>query len=102
MLIVHVFSNVKPEHVEAFRRASIENARNSVEEPGVARFAVIQQQDDPTRFVLVEVYRTAEDPARHKETAHYQKWRDEVAEMMAEPRTSVKYTNVFPEEQGWG
>jgi autoinducer 2-degrading protein len=102
MLIVHVFSNVKPEHVEAFRRASIENARNSVEEPGVARFAVIQQQDDPTRFVLVEVYRTAQDPARHKETAHYQKWREEVAEMMAEPRTSVKYTNVFPDEQGWG
>ncbi len=101
MLIVHVFVHVKPEQVEAFRTASLENARNSVQEPGIARFDVIQQQDDPTRFVLVEVYRTSEDPGRHKETAHYQKWRDTVAEMMTEPRTSIKYTNVFPDEQGW-
>ncbi|HUU18481.1 MAG TPA: putative quinol monooxygenase [Sedimentisphaerales bacterium] len=101
MLIVHVFVHVKPEQVEAFKAASLENARNSVQEPGIARFDVIQQQDDPTRFVLVEVYRTSEDPGRHKETAHYQKWRDTVAEMMAEPRTSIKYTNVFPDEQGW-
>ncbi len=101
MLIVHVFVHVKPEQVEAFLTASLENARNSVQEPGIARFDVIQQQDDPTRFVLVEVYRTSEDPGRHKETAHYQKWRDTVAEMMAEPRTSIKYTNVFPDEQGW-
>ncbi|MFB0553481.1 MAG: putative quinol monooxygenase [Phycisphaerae bacterium] len=99
MLIVHVFVHVKPQQVEAFRTASLENARNSVQEPGIARFDVIQQQDDPTRFVLVEVYRTSEDPGRHKETAHYQKWRDTVAEMMAEPRTSIKYTNVFPDEQ---
>jgi quinol monooxygenase YgiN len=102
MLIVHVFVHVKPDHIEAFRAASLENARNSIHEPGIARFDVIQQQDDPARFVLVEVYRTAEDPARHKESAHYQKWRDAVAEMMAEPRTSLKYTNVFPDEQGWG
>jgi len=102
MLIVHVFVHVKADQVEAFRAASVENARNSVQEPGIARFDVIQQQDDPTRFVLVEVYRTSDDPARHKETAHYQKWRDTVADMMAEPRTSVKYTNVFPDEQGWG
>jgi quinol monooxygenase YgiN len=101
MLIVHVHVHVKPEQVEAFRAASVENARNSVKEPGVARFDVIQQQDDPTRFVLVEVYRTPDDPARHKETAHYQKWRDTVAEMMAEPRSSVKYSNVFPDETGW-
>ncbi len=101
MLIVHVFVHVKPEQVEVFRTASLENARNSVQEPGIARFDVIQQQDDPTRFVLVEVYRTSEDPGRHKETAHYQKWRDTVAEMMTEPRTSIKYTNVFPDEQGW-
>jgi len=101
MLIVHVFVHVKPDQVEAFEAATLENARNSVREPGVARFDVIRQQDDPTHFVLVEVYRTADDPARHKETAHYQKWRDTVAEMMAEPRTSVKYTNVFPDEQGW-
>jgi len=101
MLVVHVFAHVKPEKVEAFRQATIENARNSIQEPGIARFDVCQQQDDPTRFVLVEVYRTPEDPGRHKETAHYQKWRDTVADMMAEPRTSVKYTNVFPDEDGW-
>jgi autoinducer 2-degrading protein len=101
MLIVHVHVHVKPDQVEAFRAASLENARNSVQEPGVARFDVIQQQDDPTRFVLVEVYRTPEDPARHKETAHYRNWRDTVAEMMAEPRSSVKYSNVFPDENGW-
>jgi len=101
MLIVHVFVHVKPNQVEAFRTASLENARNSIQEPGIARFDVIQQQDEPTRFVLVEVYRTSEDPGRHKETSHYQKWRDTVAEMMAEPRTSVKYTNVFPDDQGW-
>jgi len=102
MLIVHVFVNVKPEQVEAFRTASLENARNSVQEPGIARFDVLQEQDEPTRFVLVEVYRTSEDPGKHKETAHYQKWRDTVTEMMAEPRSSIKYTNVFPDEEGWG
>jgi len=101
MLIVHVFVHVKPEQVEAFRTASLENARNSVQEPGIARFDVLQEKDEPTRFVLVEVYRTLEDPGRHKETAHYQKWRDTVSDMMAEPRTSIKYTNVFPDEQGW-
>jgi quinol monooxygenase YgiN len=101
MLIVHVHVHVKPEFVEAFREASIENARNSVEEPGIARFDVIQQSDHPERFVLVEVYRTAEAPGQHKETAHYQAWRDSVAAMMAEPRTSVKYTNAFPADQGW-
>jgi len=102
MFIVHVFVRVKPDQIEAFRAATIENARNSIQEPGIARFDVIQQQDDPTRFVLVEVYRTPDDPAGHKETAHYRKWRETVADMMAEPRTSVKYTNVFPDEKGWG
>ncbi|MHC4843640.1 MAG: putative quinol monooxygenase [Planctomycetota bacterium] len=102
MLVVHVHVGVKEDCVEAFKEASVENTRNSLEEPGVARFDVIQQNDDPSRFVLVEVYRTAEDPARHKETAHYQKWRDTVEQMMAEPRNSVKYCNVFPEEDGWG
>jgi quinol monooxygenase YgiN len=101
MFIAHVHVHVKPDQVEAFRAASLDNARNSVTEPGVARFDVIQQQDDPTRFILVEVYRTAEDPAKHKETAHYLKWRDTVADMMAEPRTAVKFDNVFPDEQGW-
>ena len=101
MFIVHVHVHVKLESVDAFREATLENARHSVQEPGIARFDVIQQLDDPTRFVLVEVYRTPEDPARHKETAHYQKWRDTVAEMMAAPRYSVKYANVFPDDAGW-
>jgi len=101
MLIVHVHVHVQEDQVEAFRQATIENARESVREPGVARFDVIQQQDDPTRFVLVEVYRSASDPARHKETTHYQKWRDTVESLMAEPRSSVKYGNVFPDSDGW-
>jgi autoinducer 2-degrading protein len=102
MLVVHVYVHVKPESVEAFRDATLENASKSLREPGVARFDVMQQSDDPTRFVLVEVYRTADDPARHKETGHYQSWRDTVAEMMAEPRSSTRYDNVFPDDQGWG
>jgi autoinducer 2-degrading protein len=101
MLIVHVHVHVKPEFVDAFKEATIENARNSVQEPGIARFDVIQQLDDPTRFVLIEVYRTPDDPAEHKKTAHYQTWRDTVAEMMAEPRSSVKYEDLFPDDQEW-
>lgn len=101
MQIVFVHVRVKPESIEAFKIASMENAQNSVMEPGIARFDVIQQADDPSRFCLVEVYRTAEAPAQHKETAHYQKWRDTVTDMMAEPRTSVKYNNVYPDESGW-
>ena len=101
MLIVHVYAHIKPDRIEAFRQATLENARASVREPGIARFDVIQQADDPSRFVLVEVYRTPEAPARHKETPHYQAWRDAVAPMMAEPRASVKYSNVFPGDQGW-
>jgi quinol monooxygenase YgiN len=101
MHIVHVHVHVKPEFVEAFRRATLENAANSVQEPGVARFDVIQETDDPTRFVLVEVYRTPADAGKHKETAHYAKWRDSVAEMMVEPRWGVKYANLFPDDEGW-
>lgn len=101
MLIVHVFVHVKSDQVEEFREATLENAQNSIQEPGIARFDVLQQQDDLTRFVLVEVYRTPDDPARHKETAHYQQWRDTVADMMAEPRSSIKYSNIFPDEKGW-
>lgn len=96
MLIVHVFVHVKPDQIGAFRAASIENARKSIREPGVACFDVIQQQDDPARFVLVEIYRTAEAPAEHKATDHYITWRDTVDGMMAEPRKSIKYNNVFP------
>jgi quinol monooxygenase YgiN len=101
MLIVHVHVHVKPDFVDAFKAATVENARSSVQEPGIARFDVIQQEDNPTRFVLIEVYRTPEAPAQHKETAHYQKWRDAVADMMAEARSSVKFTNVFPDDTGW-
>jgi len=101
MLIVHVHVHVKPESIEAFRQATIENASQSVREPGIARFDVVQQNDDPSRFILVEVYRTPEAPAQHKETAHYAKWRDSVAEMMTEPRTSLKYSNVFPGDWDW-
>lgn len=101
MFIVHVHVHVRPESVKAFSAATLENARASVREAGVARFDVICRLDDPTRFVLVEVYRTPDDPARHKETAHYAKWRETVEPMMASPRTSVKYGNVFPDENGW-
>lgn len=101
MYIVHVHVKVKPGSVEAFKAATLANARASIQEPGVARFDVIQQSDDPTKFVLVEVYRDAAAAAAHKETAHYPVWRDTVANMMAEPRTSVKFTNVFPDAHGW-
>ena len=101
MLVVHVHVHVRPECVEAFKAVTLDNARNSLAEPGIARFDVAQRQDDPTRFVLVEVYRDADAPAKHKETAHYAQWRDAVASMMAEPRTSVKYSNLFPDDSGW-
>jgi len=101
MLIVHVHVHVKPESVTAFTQASLENARASIQEPGIARFDVIQRQDDPTRFVLIEVYRTLDAPAAHKETPHYAAWRDTVAPMMAEPRQSTKYTAAFPDPKDW-
>lgn len=101
MLVVHVHVHVKPEHVEAFKTVSIKNARQSIREPGIARFDVVQQQDDPTRFVLVEAYRTPDAPAAHKTTEHYSEWCDAVASMMAEPRHSVKYGSLFPEDAGW-
>ena len=102
MHIVHVHVRVKPECIDAFTEASLKNAEQSVQEPGIARFDVIQQRDDPAKFVLVEVYRTPDDPARHKQTAHYQLWRDTVAEMMAEPRKGIVYGNRFPEDPEWG
>jgi quinol monooxygenase YgiN len=101
MLVVHVHVHVKAEFLDSFKQATIENARQSIQEPGIARFDVIQQADDPSRFLLIECYRTPEAPARHKETTHYAMWRDAVAPMMAEPRTSVKYSNLFPEDEGW-
>jgi len=101
MLIVHVHVHVKPEHIEAFRQATIDNARNSVMEPGIARFDVIQQADDPARFVLLEVYRNLEATVQHKQTAHYYAWAARVTDMLAEPRTRVTYANVYPPDQDW-
>jgi autoinducer 2-degrading protein len=101
MQIVLVHVHVKPEFVEVFKQASIENASNSIKEPGIARFDVIQQMDDTTKFILVEIYKTAEATGAHKETTHYAKWRDAVAEMMAEPRQGIKYTNIFPSDGNW-
>jgi quinol monooxygenase YgiN len=101
MLVVHVHLQVKPDCIEAFKSATLANARASLQEPGIARFDVTQQADDPTRFVLVEAYRTAAAPAAHKETAHYATWRDTVVSMMAVPRTSVKFASVFPADDRW-
>ncbi len=101
MWIVHVHVHVKPDHLEAFKLATIDNAGNSVKEPGIARFDVIQQHDDPTRFVLVEVYRNQEATVAHKQTAHYAAWAEKVTPMLAEPRTRVTYGNIFPADPGW-
>jgi (4S)-4-hydroxy-5-phosphonooxypentane-2,3-dione isomerase len=95
MLVVHVHVHVKPESVEAFKQATLANARESRKEPGIAQFDMLQRQDDPTRFVLVEAYRTSEATVAHKETKHYAVWRDTVAPMMAEPRQSEKFENAF-------
>ena len=101
MLIVHVYALVKEEEVDSFREASLENARESLKEPGVARFDVVQEIDDPTSFALLEVYRTEEDTAKHKETAHYAKWRDTVESMLVRPRWRTRYTNLAPDDPGW-
>jgi (4S)-4-hydroxy-5-phosphonooxypentane-2,3-dione isomerase len=102
MMIVQVYVRVRPERIDDFKAATRDNARNSVKEPGIARFDVLQREDDPSRFVLIEAYRDAGAPARHRETAHYAAWRSIVEEMMAEPRRSEKYTAVFPDDGGWG
>jgi quinol monooxygenase YgiN len=99
ILIVHI--HVKPDMLEAFKEVTSENARNSAKEPGVSRFDFIQQVDDPTKFLLIEVYRDAEAVAAHKETAHYLAWRDKAVDMMAQPRYGIKYQNIYPEDNGW-
>lgn len=101
MIIVHVFVHVKPDSVDDFIAASLENARNSIAEAGVVRFDLVQQDEDPTRFLLIEIYRTAADPVSHKETVHYATWRDAVGPMMAAPRSSVKYHALFPGPSEW-
>ena len=101
MLVVHIQIHVKPESVVDFVKATLENARASIQEPGIARFDFTQQQDDPTRFALVEAYRTPDAPAAHRETAHYLKWRDAVEPMMAEPRQRILYDSIFPDPESW-
>ena len=101
MFIVHVFIHVKPDHLEEFRQATLANVKNSLQEPGIARFDFLADTDDSNRFILVEVYRTPEDAQKHKETAHYQVWRDRVAPMMASPRTNIKLSNIQPDDTGW-
>ena len=101
MHVIHIQVHVKPECVEAFKAATLANATQSIREPGIARFDVVQQADDPTRFALVEAYRTPAAHAAHRETAHYAAWRDAVEPLMAEPRHSVKFTNIFPADPGW-
>jgi quinol monooxygenase YgiN len=101
MLILQVQIHVKPECVDAFRAATIDNARNSALEPGIARFDFVQHSDDPHRFSLWEVYRTQEAVEQHKQTAHYARWIETVTDMMAEPRTRAWYTSVFPGDEGW-
>jgi autoinducer 2-degrading protein len=101
LVIVHVSVSVKPAFVDAFKAATIENGRESVKEPGIARFDLVQQDDDPTRFVLIEVYRSADAPAAHRDTRHYQVWRDTVADMMAGPRERTLFAPVFPPDEGW-
>ena len=99
VLVVHI--HIKPEHIDAFREATIDNATNSRNEPGVARFDFCQQDDDPARFVLVEAYRDHDAIAAHKLTAHYLAWAEKTAEMFVEPRTRVLYRNVDPADSGW-
>jgi quinol monooxygenase YgiN len=101
MYIVHVHIRVKPEFIEEFKAISIENARTSLKESGIARFDIIQQVDDPNQFELIEVYRTTADPVKHKETAHYNKWRELAEPLLAEPRSRTLYENIFPTNEDW-
>ena len=101
MYIVHVHIHVKPDQIEDFKKVSLENAKSSIKEPGIVRFDVIQQIDDPTHFELIEAYRTPDDPAKHKETAHYNKWRELAEPMLAEPRNRTVFTNIFPNDKDW-
>ena len=101
MHIVHVHVHVKPEFVEAFKQATLENATKSIQEAGNVRFDILQQSEAPTKFVLVEIYRTADASAAHKETAHYKLWRDAVMKMMEEPRQGIRYANIFPQGEDW-
>ena len=99
LVLVHI--QVKPENIEAFKLATLENARNSIQEDGVVRFDVLQQADSPARFVLFEIYKSPEDQLKHRDTQHYQVWRDTVTDWMAEPRIGIRYSNLFPKDEDW-
>jgi (4S)-4-hydroxy-5-phosphonooxypentane-2,3-dione isomerase len=101
MLVLQVNIVIKKEFISDFIKATVENASHSIHEKGVVRFDLFQNQEDPTRFFLVEAYRDADAPAKHKETEHYKKWKKIAEKMMAEPRFSVKYSNVFPEDKDY-
>ena len=101
MFIIHVQCIVNPDQIDAFKATTIDNAQNTLREPGALRFDVIQEQDDPTRFMLVEIYRTQDDHARHKQTPHYEKWAAAAPDMLAEPRTRIFYNNICPNDQDW-
>jgi (4S)-4-hydroxy-5-phosphonooxypentane-2,3-dione isomerase len=101
MYIVLVHIHVKAELIEQFKAATFENAKNSVNEAGIVRFDVIQQIEDPARFTLVEVYHTPDDQLKHRDTTHYQIWKDTVGDMMVEPRQGVKYMSIFPDDSSW-
>ena len=101
MYILHVHVHVKPAHLDEFKQATNLNAANSRQEPGVARFDVIQQVDDPTRFILMEAYYSAEGYKQHKETAHFHTWNTQVTDWMFEPRTRTVFANISPEDQDW-
>ena len=101
MTVAHIHIHVKPESVQAFIEATLDNARNSVQETGIARFDFFQQADDPTRFILNEVYLTPEAPAAHRASAHYLSWRDAVVDMMAEPRSNIRLVNLFPADKDY-
>ena len=102
MNIVLVSMHVKADRVDDFRAITVENAQNSLKEPGVARFDFIQEVDDVTRFLLIEVYHSAQAVTEHKQTPHYNRWREAVEPLLAEPRTRLVYRNILPEESGWG
>lgn len=101
MVILHVFCSVKPEMVEAFMEATVKNAAGSIKEPGVLRFDLLKQQDDPAKFVISEVYKSAEAIAAHKETAHYAEWVRYAEPMLSGPRSKMAYNNIFPEDKNW-
>lgn len=98
MFVVHIYIQVKPQYIEEFKKICIENAQNSIKEPLIKRFDVLQQSDDPARFVLVEAYFEENGVAQHKQTAHYNKWRGEAEKMIIGERTRTKFTPIWPEK----